>query len=414
MKHALFRAGAPWAALILMSAPLLALAEPLTLQEVERLAGKDPAIERYRHQAESQREDAVAAGQLPDPQLSAELMQFPADRPGFSNDEMTQLQIGLQQTFPRGDSRRLSSERERAMARASDAQAGERERDIRREARAAYFDLLLEDQRLEVLRDSRSVFENLVEVTESSFASGTVSQQDVLRAELELERLEDRVDEAQRQREQARASLGRWIGDAAHRPLPDTDFPEMPDYEAWDLSNHPQLEASQARIQAEGHAIELAEQAYRPQWSFQLGYGLRTNSDVRNRHRLGAMVMVDLPLFTAQRQDRALAARQSEREAAVQERDAIHEDLERDLRALESDLERYERRENRYRDRLLEVAESNAEAAEKAYSAGTAEFTALMESRLLALETRLESLSLTAERKKVQADLLYLLGETEQ
>lgn len=414
MNHTLYRVGALWLALMMMSASNWASTEPLTLAQVDRLAAEDPGIERFRLQAESQREEAVAAGQLPDPQLSAELMQFPADRPGFSNDEMTQIQIGLRQSFPRGDSRRIRSERERAMARASDARAGERERDIRREARAAYFDLLLEHRRLEVLRDSRGVFDNLVEITERSFASGTVSQQDVLRAELELDRLEDRIDEAERQRARSRAELERWIGEAAHRPLPESAFPELPEHEQWDLSDHPRLQASQARIQAEGHGVELAEQAYRPEWGVQLGYGLRTNSDVRNRHRLGAMVTVDLPIFTAQRQDRALSARQSQREAAVRERDEIRLGLERELNALQSDLERYERREDRYRDRLLQVAESNAEAAERAYSAGTTEFTALMESRLLALETRLESLSLTAERKKVQADLLYLLGENDQ
>ncbi len=390
-----------------------AQAEPLTLSEVERLASSDPGIERFRLQAESYREDSVAAGQLPDPQLTTEIMQFPLDRPGFGNDEMTQVQVGLRQSFPRGQSRSIRRERERAMAQVQEAGAGNREREIRRDARSAYFDLLLENQRLDVLRDSRSVFENLVDITERAFAAGTVSQQDVLRAELELERLEDRITEARQRQSRAQASLARWVGDAAYRPLPEA-FPSLPQPDDRRLDDHPRLMASQARIQVEDHGVGLAEQAYRPEWSFQVGYGLRTNSDVRNRHRMGAMVMVDLPLFTGQRQDRQLAARQSERQAAVRERDEIRLELERELSSLSSDLERLESREARYRDRLLEVAEANANAAEKAYSAGTTEFTALMESRLLALETRLESLSLTAQRKTVQANMLYLLGENDQ
>ena len=125
------------------------------------------------------------------------------------------------------------------------------------------------------------------------------------------------------------------------------------------------------------------------------------------------MVSVDLPLFTAQRQDRRLAASQARRKAAVKARDETRLELERQRARLENDLAQVERREQRYRNELQDVSEANADAAEKAYRSGTIEFTALVESRLLALETQLESLNLTAERKKVQADLLYLLGEME-
>ena len=387
------------------------LAEPLTLAEVEERAAGDPGIERFRHEARAMEEDAVAAGELPDPQLTTELLQFPLDRPGFQQDEMTQIQLGLRQTFPRGDSRQYRSQQQRAQAGVKKALAGNRKKEIIREARNAYLQLVLEHRRQAVLEDSRDLFENLVAMTERSSASGMVSRQDVMRAELELERLEDRILEARQRRDRARASLARWIGEAVYRPLPDGGFPELPDWKDQDLTDHPRLAASRARIRASDQAVSLAEEAYKPEWSVQIGYGLRTNTAVANRHRLGAMVSVDLPLFTGNRQDRRLSARQSEREAAVRQRDETQLALEREVNAAMADRERLRERDTRYRDRLLEVANANAEAAEKAYSAGTTDFTALMEARLLALETRLESLRITMERKQARAQLLYLLGE---
>jgi len=396
--------------LLLLAVPGFAV-EPLTLGEVEQLATHDPGIDRFEHMAKSYEEEAVASRQLPDPQLSAEVMQFPLDRPGFDNDPMTAVQIGLRQNFPRGSSRRISGERNQALARAQREEGEAYQLEVRREARNAYLQLVLEQQRLDVLETSRAVFTNLVEISQRTFASGLVSQQDVLRAELELERLEDRINEAEGQKAVARASLARWIGPDAHRPLPSAGFPELPPWEGRDLNDHPLLAASQAQIQAGDQAIELAEQDYRPQWGVQVGYGLRTSSEARNPHRLGAMVTVDLPLFTGNRQDRRLAARQSDREAAVLARDERQLDLQRQVDALGAEWQRLHSRETRYRERLVEVAEANAESAESAYGAGTVEFTALMESRLLALETRLESLRITTERKQVQAQLLYLLGE---
>ena len=403
--------GRAWLLLGLVGMAAHVLAQPLTLAEVEERAARDPGIERFRHEARALEEDAVAAEALPDPQLTTELMQFPLDRPGFQEDEMTQVQVGLRQTFPRGNSRHYLSQQEQARAGIKEALAGNREREIIRDARNDYLQLLLEHQRLAVLQNSRDLFQNLVAMTERSSASGMVSRQDVMRAELELERLEDRILAATQRRDRARASLARWIGEAAYRPLPDGGFPELPDWKDRDLTDHPRLAASRARIRASKQGVSLAGEAYKPEWSVQVGYGLRTNTAVANRHRLGAMVSVDLPLFTGNRQDRRLSARQAEHEAAVRGRDETRLALEREVNAAMVDLQQLRERDVRYRDRLLEVANANAEAAERAYSAGTTDFTALMESRLLALETRLEALRLTTERMQARAQLLYLLGE---
>lgn len=387
------------------------LAEPLELAEVEERALADPGIERFRDRARALDQDAVAAGQLPDPELTTELSQFPLDDPGFQEAVMTQLQVGLRQTFPRGDTRHYRTRKHKALADVEQGRARNHEKEVVLAARNAYLQLLLEKRRQAILRDSRRLFENLVAITERRSVSGTHSVQDVMRAELELERLEDRIMAARQRYDRARASLARWIGDAAYRPLPKTGFPELAHWKQQDLADHPRLEASRARMRASDHAVALAEEAFKPEWSVQLGYGLRTNTAVDNRHRLGAMISVDLPLFTDNRQDRRLSARQSERDAAVRGRDETRLALEREVNAAMADHEQLRAREARYRDRLLELARANAEAAEKAYRAGTVEFTALVESRLAVLETRLESLRLTAERKQAKAQLLYLLGE---
>ena len=63
--------------------------------------------------------------------------------------------------------------------------------------------------------DSRQLFEQLVAITRAHYASGRVSQQDVLQAQLELSRLDDRATRIDEQRDVQRATLSRWIGDAA-------------------------------------------------------------------------------------------------------------------------------------------------------------------------------------------------------
>lgn len=86
-------------------------ATPLTMEEAARLAAVDQPLQTGRQakiQAEEQR--AIAAAQLPDPQLSGGLKELPIDTPeAFSTrrDNFTEFTIGLNQEFPRAEKRRL-------------------------------------------------------------------------------------------------------------------------------------------------------------------------------------------------------------------------------------------------------------------------------------------------------------------
>ena len=85
---------------------------PLTMAEAEDIAVADePGRRALLAQAEALEEQAVAAGQLPDPTLRVGLANFPISDGGFSTEGMTQAQLGLRQEFPRSRSRSLNTER---------------------------------------------------------------------------------------------------------------------------------------------------------------------------------------------------------------------------------------------------------------------------------------------------------------
>ena len=95
--------------------------------------------------------------------------------------------------------------------------------------------------KLEITRLTRQIvvqlrpfFSDLVEVTRSLYSVGRKTQHDVLRAELELARLDDRLIEIERRRGQAQSELSQWLGDAARRPVADTlpSWDRVPDRDA--------------------------------------------------------------------------------------------------------------------------------------------------------------------------------------
>jgi len=392
----------------------------LSLVEAEQLAlAQDPLIGRFQNLEQARREQAVADAQLPDPRLRLGLLNFPTDTFSRSQEAMTQVLVGVSQSFPRGDTLSLQQRQAQAQAEAESARVRERRRSVLRAARQAWLELYLQEGSAQVIRASRGLFTQLAEITEAQYAAGRSNQQDVLRAQLELTQLEDRYTRSLLAADQARAELAKWLGVDAQRPLT-PELPQLadpPDLQLLrqGLAAHPALEVENAQIAQMRIGSEIAREQYKPGWMLDLSYGNRigTNPDGSSRADFAsAMVQLDLPLFREKRQDRRLAASQQQAFAATRSRDEKLRELER---MLMSDYARWQRlgeRQRLYGERLLPEAEAHAQAALRAYQAGVSEFITLMRARIAELDARLEALRLAVERAKARASLSYLEGES--
>ncbi len=86
-------------------------ASALSLKVVEELAlASDPGVQSVESNRLALEEMSIAAGQLPDPLLKMGLVSLPTDTFNLGQEAMTQVQVGMIQKFPRGNSRSLRSE----------------------------------------------------------------------------------------------------------------------------------------------------------------------------------------------------------------------------------------------------------------------------------------------------------------
>ena len=181
------------------------------------------------------------------------------------------------------------------------------------------------------------------------------------------------------------------------------------------LLQHPVLEAETARVNAMKQGIRIAQEQYKPGWSAGIEYRKRFGDDPDGNPRsdmMAAMLNVELPLFTGNRQDRRLAASIAETEAAELRRDDKLRELRRMLAADYADWLRLGERATLYETKLLREATANADASLHAYQSGVTEFTTLMRARITELDVRLDELRIRVDRARAQANLLYLAGET--
>lgn len=402
----------------------LAAASPLLgdgnlgLAEAEALAlSADPSVASVRSRQQALTELEVAAGQLPDPMLKMGVMGLPTDTFELGQEPMTQVQVGVVQKFPRGDSRALRAEQMRERAKGMDETASDLQLRIRLSVREEFLEVMKQIRLAEINQEAEAAFSDLEQITQDYYATGRVQQQDVLRAGVELSKVQERASRIAEDEDRARARLAAWIGDAAWGPFaeawPDLAEPSTAQDAKDALAEHPRLRALHQEVIAADTGVELAEQGYRPEFSLDLTYGGRGgfNPDGSSRpDLLSFMVMMDVPLFRANRQDRTVAASLAESSAAAFNRDDVYRRMSSELDMQSSTLERQSERLTLFEESLLPEAEFNAEATFQAYQAALENLTTLMRARIIEYDLQLEYVRLQAEAIKTRARLLYLEG----
>jgi len=390
----------------------------LNLQQAEQLAVQaDPAIESFKAASRSFIEESVADDTLPDPKLRLGAVNVPVDSFDLEQEQMTQLKIGIQQDFPRGDSLALKQQQSRLLSIVALAKADDARLRIIRDVRENYLNLFYEISAYEIIRETRQLFSELVKITESSYAAGRVNQQDVVLADLELSRLDDRSTKIKSNEETYRVKLAQWIGDVAWNAI-SAEFPVLPVLpEKIDMNQvlpqHPLIRAETANINASKQNTEMARQQYKPGWSLLLDYGYRAGNNPDGTDRADfatAIVSMDIPLFTDNRQDKRLASNEQKVSVARYDKD----DRLRQLKQLyEQNQHRWQRlaeREALYKNSLLKAAKNNSKAALNAYQSGVSEFNTLMRAQITELDVRLEDLRIRVERAIAQAHILYVIA----
>jgi outer membrane protein TolC len=290
---------------------------------------------------------------------------------------------------------------------------------VQRSVRNAYLDLYFQLQSIRILTEHERLFVQLFDITQKHYAVGRDNQHDVLRAQLELSLLQDKLVELDGMKHVAVAELAKWISyEKASQSFPD-EQPELPGIppliaitEA--LFQHPLILAQDRMIEAKRQQVEIAKEQYKPGWMLDVTYGGRTGSNFDGSKRadfFSAMVLVDIPLFTGKRQDKRVAASQQRHIAAKFTRTDRLRELRRVTDRKYARWQQLRERYELYESRTIMEAAQNTAATLKAYQSDVTDFTTLMRARLTELSTQLAMVRLQVEQSKVQADLLYFAGD---
>lgn len=412
----------------------------LTLNSaIQQAIDNDAWLEGSQYAQQATSAMAESAYQLPDPKFSLKMANLPTDTLDFNQEAMTQLVAGVSQMYPRGDSRRLKRQQLQQQSARQPLLRAERQAQLTLTITELWLDAYQARQSVKLIEQDKALFDQLVDISLASYSSalGRTRQQDLIKAQLEQTRIEDRLTRLAQMQDMAEQKLLEWL------LPPDSDFApddnhysgyaaELPQLrslyaERWQgklisnselvsyLVRHPSVQKLDQSIAVAATAVQLAEQKYKPEWGVNASYGYR-GEDLNGRDRadlLSAGVTVSMPLFSSTKQDKEVEAAIALQEKTRTERSLMIRQMIAAFQSARTQLERLEQRQQLFDRKLMPQIQQQAQATLNAYESDNGSFTEVVRSRIAELNTRIENMEIDVARQKQIAQLNYFLTATE-
>jgi len=363
---------------------------------VEEALARNPELAASRQHELAAQARPVQAGSRPGPTVGV-FYQNDGATPSLGREPMTMLGVSGGQDIPYPGKlglRRQVAEAEAALA----AFEVERARlGLVGSVRAAYHGLWLARGLADLALEQRAVWQEVQETARVRHASAVGSQQEMLRAQVEVTRLQalhaQHHAEARARLAQLNSLLGRAADTPVETPGPLTVVPEMrsaAETVAWTEANSPELKAAVRVIERDERAVALARREFKPDFNVQ--GGLMYRGSLPPMWQAAASVM----LPSRARVRAALA----EAEARLAASKARLDDVRLRLRAVVEQrlalLDAARQIEVTYREGLLPQGDLAVQSATATYAAGQGSQVAVLEAAAALLDDRTDYLRLLA------------------
>lgn len=403
----------------------------LYLQEA---AENNPGLRGYFNEYLAALERVPQVGALPDPQLSFSYFVRPMEyMMGKQHAD-----ISLMQMFPWFGTLESRKDEATSMAESRYEMFRDKKNELFYKVRAAWYDLYELEERIAVMEENLELLEHIRQIALSRFgspspvtsghgvvispaaqkASGGMS--DVLRVEMEINELKNRIEKLKESRAPKRAEFNRLLNRPAKKEV------SLPDTLAADTSLADKAVAQESRIEenplvkkagreadAYESRIRTAKLEGRPDFGIGVNYMVFSSSSSDNtimngNNMLMPMVSISIPInrskYRAKEKEAALL-----KDAAIERKEETVNELYVSFSEVKADLLDAERRVELYRNQT-DLAKQTIEILLSDYSGGAASFEELLRVREQLLQYRLELAVALTDHNSYAARLEYLAG----
>jgi len=359
---------------------------PRSVDEYVQIAlWQNPGIQAARKRAEAAAYEVPVAASLQDPMLAVTIQPEPVQTAAGQQRSMLSASQKLP-WFGKLETRALVAESQTDVARAHLAAV---ELTTVAQVKRAYYELYFLQQAIKVTQTEQRLLREIREVANARYATGRASQQDVLRADLELVHVENELIRLQQQLLSGRAKLARLLhvspnaAVAALDELPAADIPGDLDWlHRQAVASRPELHAQLAVLERDRRAVDLARLDYKPDvtvglsWIDVADHGLSGVANGQDSLLLSAGV--NLPVYR-KRLDNSIRSAEAKAVAAAREYDALRDGTLEEVTDLFAQARSQQDLLTLLEQEILPKARQTFQVSSQAYQVGEVDFLQLLD-----------------------------------
>lgn len=382
---------------------------PVRLQDYLRDAALNNAgLKATFEQWKSALEQVPQAKTLPDPKFNyGYFVQEVETKVGPQRQR-----VGIMQVFPWFGKIEARTDAASATAKAAKKRYEATQLNLFFEVKDAFYEYAYLASAVEIARENLELIKHFEEVARTKYIAAAASHPDVIRAQVELAKLEDQLKSLEEMRGPMVARLNSILNRRSFAMLP---WPGKEKFEPVKVNRremtemlkakNPELAALDFEVEAAKSRVELAKKKFYPD----IGVGVDSIQTDGGDDAVILMFTLNLPIWRDGYKAAEQQARADVRQKAQQKRQAENTIVARAEQTL-YDFEDSNRKIKLYGDILIPKAEELLGASETAYKAGTIDFLSLVDAQRILLKYQLFYERAVADNGQKLAELEMLAG----
>jgi cobalt-zinc-cadmium efflux system outer membrane protein len=390
-------------------------AQPVEVYVRHALA-QNPDIQAARKRVDAMANRVPQAASLKDPMLGVTAYPSPVQTAAGQQD----VALTASQQVPWFGKLAGRAEVAESEVNVARAQLVAAELEVVEQVKRAYYELYYIQEAIRITRQDRQLLVDLTTIAESRYRTGQVSQQDVLRAQVEVSSLDAELIRLRQQRETAEARLARLMHVSPDTPLaaierlPGEQIPQdLERLYRLAVAARPELHAELAALRRDQQSVELAQLGYFPDltagltWIETGDFGLSGVANGQDAVLLS--FSVNAPVYR-KRLDAGVREAEARAVSTARRYDSLRDRTTEEVKDLyvqatsQRDLLRL------FRDEIIPKAQQTLEVSRSAYEVGKIDFTTLLDNWRQVLRFELMVRRLESQLRQTLASLERVVG----
>ncbi|MFQ5455977.1 MAG: TolC family protein [Nitrospirota bacterium] len=282
---------------------------------IKEVLEKNPELASLRSRVYAFEERIDQASAWDDPKIGLMFMNIPIDSFSFRDTDMTQKTLSFTQKVPfpgKTELRRIIAEEAAGIDLESYREMRLR---IVKDVKKDYYNLAFIYKAIDITSKNKAILEKFVKIAEAKYVVGKGLQQDVIKAQVEMSRMIEKLIALRQKKASLIADLNMLMDRSPAAPMGKIEELEKKEIDytfeglkTISFKRSPVLKERGREIERYKYSLELAKKEYYPDFGLGITYGQRDNSPVKGRTDfISGGISVNVPIWHKKKQGKKVS-----------------------------------------------------------------------------------------------------------